>query len=150
MKYNISSRGILERGDEILFIEYEDITGKYYSLPGGTQDKGESLTDTVIREFKEETLLDVKIKEFFMLREFILEKSDIKTWEAGIHQVEAIFICEFVLENQKEGVGLIPDGGMLGLKWINKKDFKNYRIYPTQNLPELLEKRKISYMFTNS
>ncbi len=150
MKYNISSRGILERDDEILFIEYEDTIGKYYSLPGGTQDKGESLTSTVIREFKEETLLDIKVKEFFMLREFILEKSDIKTWEEGIHQVEAIFICEIIDKNQEDGIGLIPDGGMLGLKWINKKDFKNYRLYPTQNLPELLEKRNISYMFTNS
>lgn len=150
MKYNISARGVLQRGNEILFIEYEFTNGKYYSLPGGTQDVGESLSSTIVREFKEETLLDVRVKELLMIREFILETSDIPTWEAGIHQIEAIFLCEIIDENQKQGIGLVPDPGMLGLKWINKKDFKNYTIYPTQDLPEILEKKNISYLFTNS
>jgi ADP-ribose pyrophosphatase YjhB (NUDIX family) len=150
MKYNISARGILEKDNKILFIEYQDSIGKYYALPGGSQEKGESLSSTVIREFKEETLLDVEIKKLFMVREFILETSSIPTWENGIHQVEAIFLCGFVNEKQEHGIGSIPDGGMLGLKWIDKKDFKNYRLYPTQDLPEILEKGDVPYLFTNS
>lgn len=150
MKYNISARGVLENGSEILFIEYEDSKGKYYSLPGGTQDIGESLANAVVREFKEETCIDINVKELLMVREFILETSSIPTWEAGIHQVETIFICSFVDENQEHGKGLVPDGGMLGLKWIDKKDFKNFRLYPTQDLPEILEKKNVTYLFTNS
>ena len=150
MTYNISARGVLEKGSEILFIEYEDSIGKYYSLPGGTQDIGESLANAVVREFREETLLDVTINELIMVREFILKESEIKTWEAGIHQVEAIFLCSLTDENQEYGIGLVPDGGMLGLKWIDKKDFKNFRLYPTHDLPEILEKKNVSYLFTNS
>ncbi len=149
MKYNISARGILQKGSEILFIEYEDSLGKYYSLPGGTQDKGESLASAVVREFKEETLLDIQVKELCMVREFILETSSIPTWEEGIHQVEAIFLCSLTDENQEHGIGLIPDGGMCGLKWIDKKNFKNYRLYPTSDLPEIFEKKNAIYLFTD-
>jgi ADP-ribose pyrophosphatase YjhB (NUDIX family) len=149
MKYNISARGVLEKDGRILFIEYSDAEGKYYSLPGGTHEKGESLTSALIREFKEETLLDVKVNDLLMIREFILETSVIPTWEKGIHQVEAIFLCDLIDTNQMEGVGLVPDGGMMGLKWIDKKDFRNYRLYPTHDLPEILEKKNVSYLFTD-
>ena len=150
MKFNISAKGILERDSEILFIEYSDITGTYYSLPGGSQEKGEKLSATVVREFKEETSLDIEAKEVLMVREFILESSPLPYWSDGIHQIEIIFICSLTYENQKPEIGLVPDPGMSGLKWIDKKDFNNYRIYPTQDLPDILEKRNVSYLFTNS
>jgi len=149
MKYNVSARGILEKDNKILFIEYSSPSGKYYSLPGGSHEKGESLSSAVVREFKEETLLDVNVKDIVMVREFILKESDIETWQAGIHQVETIFKCELTDKNQTEGVGAIPDGGMLGLKWIDKKDFKNYRIYPTQDLPAILKKGNVTYLFSD-
>lgn len=150
MKHNIVARGVLQKDNKILFVEYEDESGKHFALPGGSQETRESLAETVVREFKEETTLDVQVTELLMIREFVLTKSPVKAWENGIHQVEAIFLCNYVDENQDEKIGEIPDYGSLGLKWIDIGDFKNYRIYPTQDLPEILQKRNPVYIFTES
>lgn len=148
MKHNIVARGVLQKDNKILLVEYEDESGKHFALPGGSQETGESLAETVVREFKEETTLHIQVTELLMIREFVLTKSPVKSWENGIHQIEAIFLCEQINEQQIEKVGEVPDYGSLGLKWIGANDFKNYRIYPTQDLPEILQKRNPVYIFT--
>lgn len=150
MKYRTTARGILERENKILFIGYSDPNGVYYSLPGGKHDLGESLTDTVIREFKEEADLDVRVGKIILVREFIISEPDIDLWEGGIHQVETIFSCTLIDENQQAGEAKIPDPGMHSVKWIDKNDFNNHRIYPTNELAEILEKNSITYLFTNT
>lgn len=150
MLYRIAAKGILEQDNKILFIQYSDTKGIYYSLPGGKHETGESLSDTVVREFKEETDLDVRTEKIVMVKEFISHEPDVEIWAGGIHQVETIFTCTLLDCSQKIGVPSVPDGGMLGLKWIDKKDFKNFRLYPTQDLPEILEKKNVTYLFTDN
>lgn len=150
MKYRIAAKGILEKDNKILFIQYSDTKGIYYALPGGKHETGESLSDTVIREFKEETSLDVRTEKIVMIREFISRNPDVEIWAGGIHQVETIFTCSLLDEKQEHVIGSVPDGGMLGLQWIDKNDFKNHRIYPTNELVEILEKNETAYLFTNS
>jgi len=150
MRHQIVARGVLQKDNKILFVEYNDESGQHFALPGGAQEIGESLAETVVREFKEETTLDVKVNELLMIREFILTKSETKSWENGIHQVEAIFHCGFVDTNQKEKIGDVPDHAMLGFKWLDKNELGNYRVYPTKDLAEILEKKNVSYLFTRS
>jgi 8-oxo-dGTP diphosphatase len=60
MKYRVTARGILEEDGKILFVEYHDERKKlYYSLPGGKQDIGENLNQTVKNEFREEVGIDI-------------------------------------------------------------------------------------------
>lgn len=150
MIYRIAAKGILEQDNKILFIQYSDTKGIYYSLPGGKHETGESLADTVVREFKEETSLDVRTEKIVMVREFISSEPDVEIWAGGIHQVETIFTCTLLDSSQKIGVPLVPDTGMLYTRWIHKSELKNYRIYPTNELAEILERNTITYLFTNS
>jgi len=149
MKYRIAAKGILEHDNKILFVQYSDTKGIYYSLPGGKHETGESLSDTVVREFKEETCLDVRTEKIVMVREFISHEPDVEIWAGGIHQVETIFTCTLIDENQKEGKGSVPDIGMHCTKWIDKNNLKNFRIYPTNKLAEILEKNEMTYLYTN-
>jgi ADP-ribose pyrophosphatase YjhB (NUDIX family) len=150
MRHQLVARGVLKKDNKILFVEYNDESGQHFALPGGAQEIGESLAEAVVREFKEETTLDVKVNELLMIREFILTKSETKSWEKGVHQVEAIFLCDFIDADQKEKIGDVPDYGMLSLKWMDVNELGNYRVYPTKDLAEILEKKNVSYLFTRS
>jgi ADP-ribose pyrophosphatase YjhB (NUDIX family) len=55
--------GILERQRRILLVasRYPNISGALWNLPGGRQESPETVADAVIREFAEETALDVRV-----------------------------------------------------------------------------------------
>jgi len=141
MKHNISSRGIL----------LKDETDKYtnrifYSLPGGGQEVGETLKDTVIREFKEEISLDIEVSELAFVREFVYDNPDFEGWKGGIHQVEIVFFCHLRDAQQEEKIGEKPDTSMLNFKWIPLADFEQYKLYPETGLRELIEQRIPKYL----
>lgn len=60
-----TARAIIIRDDELLvFYRRKTIADKvvtYYAIPGGHVEKGETCEDTVVRELKEETNLDIEI-----------------------------------------------------------------------------------------
>ena len=57
----IIAAGILRREDKILLVEQQgkNDPGSSWALPGGVVEKGELITEAVIREIKEETGFDV-------------------------------------------------------------------------------------------
>ncbi len=86
--------GIIEYGqDSILIIE----RGKEpygYALPGGFVELGEDIKSAIIRELKEETNLDVEVKDLLGIY------SDPKRDPRG-HTVTAVFICSPLSADQK-------------------------------------------------
>jgi 8-oxo-dGTP diphosphatase len=66
LKRDIRFQGAIIRDDHILLIRHKELaTGRtYWLFPGGGLDEGESPEDCVRREMKEETGLDVAVKEF--------------------------------------------------------------------------------------
>lgn len=55
--------GILERERRILLVasRYPNIAGTLWNLPGGRQESPETVAAAVVREFAEETALDVRV-----------------------------------------------------------------------------------------
>lgn len=67
--FRVAVRGIIMIDDKIVLIKNKR---NEYKLPGGGQENDESFTDTLIREVKEETGLDVissSIKEYGLVKE---------------------------------------------------------------------------------
>ena len=56
-----SAKAIIIQADRLLAIYKIDPLGDYYILPGGGQQYGESLMETVKREVMEETTLEVTV-----------------------------------------------------------------------------------------
>ena len=70
-KIRIRACGLCYKNDSILLIQH-NIDGKtLWAPPGGGVEFSESIESTLIREFKEETSLDVKPGDFLFFNEFI-------------------------------------------------------------------------------
>lgn len=146
MRYRVSSRGLLERDGKILFAEYSSSKGSIFTLPGGGQEMGQDLKETLKREFREETSLDVIPGEVILVREFILDTSEFVLWKNGIHQVEIIFRCTQTEPGANAHAGNFADRGMKGIRWLSIDDLNNHIVYPTRDLKSILKKKTITYI----
>ena len=62
---------VLMDGDRILLVKHSKGGKEYWVLPGGGVEEGESLADTAVREIKEETNLEIKVKTLVFVSEAI-------------------------------------------------------------------------------
>jgi 8-oxo-dGTP diphosphatase len=78
--------GLLRRDAQLLLVRgtYAREPAPLWTLPGGRQEATETLAQTVIREFREETSLDVEIRELA----YVSESMD---READLHVVNCTF-----------------------------------------------------------
>lgn len=93
-----------------------------WDLPGGTNEFGESLEETLIREVLEETGLKIEVNE-------MLPKSISRKWkhkDYSIHVVVFCYCCSYV-----NGEVHLNDHKINDLKWVKKEDFKGYDFLPT-------------------
>lgn len=79
--------GVLVEDDKILMVRHIGLgnEGHLWIPPGGGVEQGQSVEQTITREFKEETGLTVKIGEFLFINEFIND---------GLHALEIFFEVE--------------------------------------------------------
>lgn len=91
-KHQIRITGILLKEDSILLVKQKVNKNRQWSLPGGRLENNETMEQAAIRELKEETGLDVGIKELL----YICEKPE-----------ENLLHITFLLE-YKKGIIQLP------------------------------------------
>lgn len=69
----ISARAIIIEGDKIGLMYRKKVNHAFYCLPGGKQETGEKLEETVVREIKEEFGIDIEVVK--KVYEFISESA---------------------------------------------------------------------------
>lgn len=64
----ISGRAVVFDNDKVILLfrhkKTADGVKEYYAIPGGGQDEGETITECVIRELKEEYAVDIVVKDY--------------------------------------------------------------------------------------
>ncbi|NEW04883.1 NUDIX domain-containing protein [Paenibacillus sp. SYP-B3998] len=127
-----SAKAIIVHENKLLVTKLEDNDGVFYLLPGGGQNAGENLHETLKRECTEEIGLKVNIGELAFIRECFMDK--------GIHRVEFIFFCTVdTIEHDKiiGAKGASLDNNQLGVEWIPILDLIKRPLFPS-TLRELI------------
>lgn len=97
-----------------------------WDLPGGKVEHGENPYETLIREVKEETYLDVTIKKIVGIWWFFRTKLD-------NHQVVCTtFLCSIDNSNNVDLTKNPADENISEFKWVTKEEFLT-AAYPVSN-----------------
>jgi len=130
-----SAKAIIIKEQKILLLkkQYEDGL-VIYTLPGGTQETGESLEQAVIREAYEEVAAHVSVIDLVNIYEH--RRPSRKETNVIKHKVEFAFLCR--LEGEyKPAMGTHPDPHQVAVEWIDMHALADLPLYPAK-LSEIL------------
>ena len=85
-----------------------------------------------------------------LVREFIIDEPDIDIWNGGIHQIEIIFDCKRKEGSNVDSSQLEPDNYMVGYKWIPVDELNKYKIYPCEELKEIIHNRRVKNLYSEN
>ncbi|MBP6126433.1 MAG: NUDIX domain-containing protein [Leptotrichiaceae bacterium] len=130
--------GILIENNKILLIEHLKKNKKYWLVPGGGVDWGESTAEALIREYKEETNLDITVEKFLFLSETIAP-------DKKKHVINLYFQIK-IIKNSIYNMKLGDERNLTDLKFITKEEIENIKLYPNikTQLIHLLNEEKIA------
>ena len=101
----------------------------YYLLPGGGQEPGETIIETLIRECREEVGLEVSAPELRYVRDYIGRNHEFKQIHGDVHQIEYMFRCD-VKSTAIDTNGKSPDYYQVGIEWVEISKLAGVRFYP--------------------
>ena len=129
--------GILIEDNKILLIQHHKNDKKYWLIPGGGNDWGETTKEALIREYKEETNMDIEVDEFLFFSETISpdKKRHVLNLFYKIHR-----------NNKNDSIIKLGEEAVLtDLKFVTKEEMETMIIYPNikKNLLKLMNNEKI-------
>ncbi len=111
--------GVLENNGEILMIAHQKNGRKYWLLPGGGVDYGETFQEALKREFKEEVNLNIGVKSLLFISESIAPDSS--------RHIVNIF---FEVEHENGEIKLGEEGILSDVAYIPIDRIDEYTVYP--------------------
>lgn len=136
--------GICIQDEKVLMIKHQSIgQGDYlWAPPGGGMNFGENARQTLIREFLEETGLEIEVGQFLFVNEFL---------DPPLHAIELFFEVKVIGGNLKKGKDpemsadhqIIEKVAFLGIEDIQKENFRQIHgvFRNIENISFILEKR---------
>ncbi|CDO03859.1 NUDIX domain protein [Oceanobacillus picturae] len=125
-----SAKAIIIQEAQLLAIKKQDQDGYYYILPGGGQEFGETLHQTLKRECIEEINVAVEIGDLIFIREYIGKNHEHYEFDSEAHRMNYMFLCRIAEGDTNLGNGTAPDDGQIGVEWLPLSELLNYRLYP--------------------
>jgi 8-oxo-dGTP diphosphatase len=124
-----SVKAIIIQDGCLLVIRNKDPEGDWYILPGGGQNHGETIIETLKRECSEEIGVSVQIGALRLVREYIGKNHEFAREDGDMHQVEFMFECRIDTSYIPRS-GETPDMYQTGVAWLPLTDLEQYRLYP--------------------
>jgi 8-oxo-dGTP diphosphatase len=133
----VSAKAVVVAGGRVLLLRHRDRQGDWFSLPGGGQRHGETLTEALVRECLEETGLEVRPGRLLFVRDYIARHHEFADEDGDAHQVELMFECELATSKPPR-LGEQPDDMQTGAEWVSLEALAGIRMYP-RTVARLLE-----------
>ncbi len=132
------ARAVIVRDGSVLAIEIDDGTDRWWILPGGGQEYGETAVEAVARECREELQCEVQVRRCVMVREFIGPRRERSVGNVSdLHALELYFVCDLLTEP-----GLRPREVLhRTIRWIAVAELPELEFFPrvlAHDLPEIL------------
>lgn len=128
-----AARAIIIRDNKLLVLRRTGFQGEFYVLPGGGQEHGEALQETLRREVLEEANLTVVVGELLFVNEYIASRTEFARYEPDIHQLDFTFVCSMD-PNSEASVGRTPDVHQTGIDWVPLSEIIDYELHPQDDL----------------
>jgi len=129
--------GLLIKNNKILL--QHPISDAGYAIPGGHVSLGETSEETLIREFREEIGVDIKVENLKWVGEIFFPWGDKPCHQINLfYKVTLTEDTQIPLHGEFYGIEKIDnDSFKLEFSWMDLKDILNVELYPT-NAKELL------------
>jgi len=124
-----AARALILTEGRLLVSKMRDERGVFYVLPGGGQNPGETLHETLHRECKEEVGAEVEIGDLVFIREYIGKNHSFAHRHAEFHQLEHVFRCR-LLNPDGVGPGHELDPRQVGVSWLAVENIHLIRFLP--------------------
>jgi len=134
--------GILIKNNKVLLQRPLRDTG--YSIPGGHVSFGETNEETLIREFREEIGVDIKVENLKWVGEIFFPWGDKPCHQINLfYKVTLTEDTQIPLHGEFYGIEKIENSSFkLEFSWVDLKDILNVELYPTNAKEFLLNNSK--------
>jgi 8-oxo-dGTP diphosphatase len=124
---------VIENGRALLIRRGTEPLKGQWSIPGGTLELGETLSEGVVRELKEETWLEVRVLDMIEVFERInFGRGADETWTTAeerrrprFHFVIVDYLCERISGAPVAG------GDVTDVAWAGEEELEKYGLTPT-------------------
>ncbi len=112
--------GIFARGGKILLVKHRKAGREYYLLPGGGQEIGESAVEALVREWKEELSLEVKVGRFLFCGESVPSEP----------RRTQVFQMVFHIDAIEGDIQVHHEGALAGYDWVPINALSDIAFFP--------------------
>lgn len=138
-----STKAVIIQNNALLVIlgrgEFGD---EYYYLPGGGQEKFETLKDALRRECLEEIDAKVSVGDLIFVRDYISRNHEFAAFDPNFHQVDFFFECSLEPDQIPKN-GSSPDSTQLDVHWLPLVDLEAANFYPAKLKTALLSRDRV-------
>ena len=138
-----STKAIIIQNDALLVIVGKGETGEeYYYLPGGGQEKFETLEQALKRECLEEIDAKVIVGDILFVRDYIARNHEFAAFDPEFHQLDLFFECSLEPgEIPKNGSN--PDTTQQGVYWLALTELERSKLYPGELKTALRSRNRV-------
>ncbi|MDQ0169436.1 ADP-ribose pyrophosphatase YjhB (NUDIX family) [Paenibacillus tundrae] len=121
-KIRNSAKALIIQDGRMLALKHKDDQDVYYTLPGGTQNAGEALTDAVKREVAEEIGVDVEPLSLEFVNEGV--------YGEALHRVDFFFLCKY--RGMLNHANLHNEPAHEAYEWLEIQDIMEQPLNPSK------------------